>query len=113
MVKLKLGRGVVRVAEVVETKQAMQKQRARRRLVLAACTMAVFMAAVEATIVATAMPSIVGALGGLDLYGWVFAAYLLASSVTIPIYGKLADLYGRKPVFFLGAAIFLVGSTLC
>ena len=89
------------------------KQRRRRGLVLAACTMAVFMAAVEATIVATAMPSIVGELGGFDLYGWVFAAYLLASSVTVPIYGKLADLHGRKPIFFLGAAIFLVGSTLC
>ena len=86
---------------------------AGRRLVLAACTMAVFMAAVEATIVATAMPSIVGTLGGFDLYGWVFAAYLLASSVTIPIYGKLADLHGRKPIFFLGAVIFLAGSTLC
>jgi EmrB/QacA subfamily drug resistance transporter len=108
------GAGVEREAGGGVTEIAEAKQSARqRRLVLAACTMAVFMAAVEATIVATAMPTIVGALGGFDLYGWVFAAYLLAGSVTIPIYGKLADLHGRKPVFFVGAAIFLVGSTLC
>jgi EmrB/QacA subfamily drug resistance transporter len=81
--------------------------------VLAACIMSCFMAAVEATIVATAMPTIVGELGGFNLYGWVFAVYLLSQAVTIPIYGKLADLYGRKRVFFVGAIIFLIGSTLC
>jgi EmrB/QacA subfamily drug resistance transporter len=72
-----------------------------------------FMSAVEATIVATAMPTIVAELGGFALLSWVFAAYLLAQAVTIPIYGRLADLYGRRRVFFLGAALFLVGSTLC
>ncbi len=86
---------------------------ARRPLVLAACIFAMFMAAVEATIVATAMPTIVADLGGFALFSWVFAAYLLAQAVTIPIYGRLADLYGRRRVFFLGAALFLVGSTLC
>ena len=86
---------------------------ARRRLVLVACIFAMFMAAVEATIVATAMPTIVAELGGFALFSWVFAAYLLAQAVTIPIYGRLADLYGRRRVFFLGAALFLVGSTLC
>jgi EmrB/QacA subfamily drug resistance transporter len=102
------------MAELIETREQHEPTRtARRPLVLAACTMAVFMAAVEATIVATAMPSIVGELGGFQLYGWVFAAYLLSQAVTIPIYGKLADLYGRKRIFFLGAAIFLIGSTLC
>jgi EmrB/QacA subfamily drug resistance transporter len=84
----------------------------RRRLVLAACMAASFMAAVEATIVATAMPTIVADLGGFALFGWVFSAYLLTQAVTIPIYGRLADLFGRKRVFYVGAAIFLLGSTL-
>lgn len=75
--------------------------------------LAVFMSAVEATIVATAMPTIVADLGGFRLFSWVFAAYLLTQAVTIPIYGRLADLYGRNPVFYVGAGLFLVGSTLC
>ncbi len=74
--------------------------------------MATFMAAVESTIVATAMPSIVAHLGGFELLAWVFSAYLLAQAVTIPIYGRLADLYGRKRIFFAGAGLFLVGSAL-
>ena len=85
----------------------------RRTLVLAAAMMAIFMAAVESTIVATAMPSIVAALGGFSLFSWVFTAYLLTQAVTIPIYGRLADLYGRKPVFFAGASLFLAASALC
>jgi EmrB/QacA subfamily drug resistance transporter len=86
---------------------------ARRRLVLAACLMATFMAAVESTIVATAMPTIVADLGGFSLFSWVFAVYLLTQAVSIPIYGRLADIYGRKKVFYAGAGLFLVGSTLC
>jgi len=82
----------------------------QRRLVTAACMLAIFMAAVEATIVATAMPTIVAELGGFRLFSWVFAAYLLATAVSTPLYGRLADLYGRKPVFIVGAAVFLVGS---
>jgi EmrB/QacA subfamily drug resistance transporter len=85
----------------------------RRPLILAACMIAMFMAAIEATIVATAIPSIVADLGGFSLFGWVFGAYLLAQAVTIPIYGRLADLYGRKHVLFVGIGIFLAGSTLC
>jgi EmrB/QacA subfamily drug resistance transporter len=84
----------------------------QRRLVLAASMSAIFMAAVEATIVATAMPTIVAELGGFRLFSWVFASYLLTQAVTIPIYGRLADLYGRKPVFYVGAGVFLLGSTL-
>jgi EmrB/QacA subfamily drug resistance transporter len=80
--------------------------------VLAACIMATFMAAVESTIVATAMPTIVAELGGFKLFSWVFAVYLLSQAVAIPVYGRLADLYGRKRVFHLGAGLFLVGSTL-
>ncbi len=84
-----------------------------RGLVLAACLMATFMAAVESTIIATAMPTIVADLGGFALFSWAFAAYLLTQAITIPIYGRLADLYGRKPVFYTGCAIFLAGSLLC
>lgn len=85
----------------------------QRRLILAAALMATFMPAVESTIVATAMPTIVGDLGGFRLFGWVFAMPLLTMAVTIPIYGRLADLYGRKRMFFVGTGIFLIGTTLC
>ncbi len=84
-----------------------------RPLILIACMLTMFMAAIEGTIVATAIPSIVADLGGFSLFGWVFGAYMLAQSVTIPIYGRLADLYGRKRVLFVGTAIFLTGSSLC
>ncbi|MEA2738624.1 MAG: hypothetical protein QOH05_1931, partial [Acetobacteraceae bacterium] len=86
---------------------------ARRRLVLAACLIATFMAAVESTIVATIIPTIVSDLGGFSLFSWVFTVYLLTQAVTIPVYGRLADLYGRKPVFFFGTALFLAGTLLC
>ena len=85
----------------------------RRRLVLAACLIATFMAAVESSIVATVIPTIVSDLGGFDLFTWVFTVYLLTQAVTIPVYGRMADLYGRKPVFFFGTGVFLVGTILC
>jgi EmrB/QacA subfamily drug resistance transporter len=85
----------------------------RRGMVLVAALIATFMAAVESSIIATAMPTIVGDLGGFRLFSWVFAAYLLTMAVTVPIYGRLADIYGRKRVFFAGTGIFLVGTTLC
>jgi EmrB/QacA subfamily drug resistance transporter len=85
----------------------------RRALVLAAMMMAIFMAAVEATIVATALPTIVAELGGFQWFSWVFSIYLLTQAVTIPVYGKLSDMYGRKIVFYGGASLFLVGSVLC
>jgi EmrB/QacA subfamily drug resistance transporter len=85
----------------------------RRTLVLAACLIATFIAAVESTIVATIIPTIVGELGGFNLFTWVFTVYLLTQAVSIPVYGRLADLYGRKPVFFVGTGIFLVGTILC
>jgi len=75
--------------------------------------LATFMAAIEGTIVATAMPSIVGQLGGFSYYSWVFSAYLLAQSTTTVIYGKLADLFGRKPVLIAGIVLLLAGSLLC
>jgi EmrB/QacA subfamily drug resistance transporter len=81
-----------------------------RPLAVVAVLLAMFMAALEATVVATAMPTVVGDLGGLELYGWVGSVYMVASTVTIPLYGKLADLYGRKPILYLGLAVFLAGS---
>ena len=85
----------------------------RRRYVLAACMMAQFMAAVESTIVGTAMPTIVADLGGFHLFSWVFASYLLAAAASTPIYGRLADIYGRKRIFLVGASLFLVASAAC
>ncbi|MBU9713354.1 MDR family MFS transporter [Evansella tamaricis] len=85
----------------------------KRPFVLAAVMLGMFMAAVEATIVATAMPSIVSDLGGFSLFSWVFSSYLLMQVVMIPIYGKLSDMFGRKIIFCIGISIFLVGSFLC
>src|SRR5258708_1741283 len=90
-----------------------EREPPRRGLVLAACMMATFTAAIESTIIATAMPTIVAELHGADLTSWVFSSYLLTQAVTIPIYGRLADLLGRKSIFVIGAVLFFVGSLLC
>lgn len=81
-----------------------------RRWILAALMCTMMLAAMDTTIVSTAIPQIVGDLGGLSRISWVFSIYLLAQTVTIPVYGKLADLVGRKPVLVVGTLIFLVGS---
>lgn len=82
----------------------------RRRWILAALMATMMLAAMDSTIVSTAIPQIVGDLGGFSLFTWVFSIYVLAQTVTIPIYGKLADQYGRKPVLIVGTLIFLAGS---
>jgi EmrB/QacA subfamily drug resistance transporter len=87
--------------------------RTSRPFVIASVMLATFMAAIEGTIVATAMPSIVGQLGGFTYYTWVFSAFLLAQSTTTVIYGKLADLFGRKPTLVVGVVLLLLGSLLC
>src|SRR5271166_5635321 len=84
-----------------------------RTLVLAAVMAANFMIAIEATIVSTAMPGIVGRLGGLQLYSWVFSAFLLTQTATTVVFGKLSDLLGRKKVIHYGIGLFLIGSLLC
>jgi EmrB/QacA subfamily drug resistance transporter len=86
---------------------------AGRPFVIASIMLATFMAAIEATIVATAMPTIVGQLGGFSYFSWVFSAFLLAQSTTTVIYGKLSDLFGRKPTLIVGIVLLLVGSLLC
>lgn len=87
--------------------------RSARRLVMTGVMLAIFMVATDSYIVATAMPTIVADLGGFRLFSWAFAAFLLTQAVSIPIYGRLADLYGRKRVFFAGTSMFLLGSLLC
>ena len=81
--------------------------------IYAGLMVALFLAALDQTIVATALPSIVGDLGGLAQYSWVFTAYMLASTVTVPLYGKLGDVYGRKPLIMFAIVVFVAGSALC
>lgn len=84
----------------------------RRPLVIAAVMGSMAMVAIEATIVSTVMPHIAAELGGLSIYSWVFASFLLAQTAMTVVFGKLADVYGRKPVMLVGIAVFLVGSVL-
>ena len=85
----------------------------RKRNIVIALMVAMFLGAIEGTVVTTAIPTIVRDLHGFALISWVFSVYLLASAVSTPIYGKLADLYGRKKILSLGVAIFILGSCLC
>jgi len=78
-------------------------------LVTAGIMLSLFLASMESTVVATAMPTIVGQLGGLEHYSWVFSAYMLTSTTTVPLYGKLSDLYGRRKLYVLAMALFLMG----
>ena len=75
-----------------------------------ALLLGMFMSAMEMTVVSTAMPTVIGDLGGIELYSWVFTAYMLAATVPVPLCGKLADLYGRRPVLMFGLVVFLLGS---
>lgn len=85
----------------------------KRGWVLAALMVTMMLAAMDNTIVSTAIPQIVGDLGGFSLFSWVFSVYLLVQTITIPLYGKLADMYGRKPILVFGIGTFLGGSALC
>ncbi|WP_410089794.1 MFS transporter, partial [Streptomyces sp. gb1(2016)] len=84
-----------------------------RRPVAAALMLGMGLAAIDGTIVATAVPQIVGDLGGFSVFSWLFSGYLLAVTVTLPVYGKLSDTFGRKPVLIAGIILFLAGSLLC
>src|SRR5271163_4911492 len=83
------------------------------RLVFGGLLLVMLLAALDQTIVATALPTIVGDLGGLDHISWVVTAYLLAQTAVTPLYGKLGDMYGRKVVLQAGLVVFLAGSALC
>ncbi|MDB5188295.1 MAG: transporter [Candidatus Kaiserbacteria bacterium] len=90
----------------------MNNLKSSRIAVLGGIMLAMLLSALDQTIVSTAMPKIVGELNGLSHLTWVFTAYLLASAITVPIYGKLSDIFGRRGFYLLGIAIFLVGSIL-
>ncbi|AWN23575.1 MFS transporter [Deinococcus irradiatisoli] len=82
-------------------------------VILFGTLLSLFLAALDQTIVSTSLPRIIADLNGLNLYSWVTTAYLLASTAMVPIYGKLSDIYGRKPVLLFGITVFLIGSALC
>ncbi len=85
----------------------------KRNAVLFAVLLGLFLSALDQNVVGTALPRIVTDLHGSGLYTWVVTAYLLSSTITVPIYGKLSDIYGRKPWLIVGVSIFLIGSILC
>jgi len=82
----------------------------RRWWALSAVLLTMFFSALDQTIISTAMPVIIGELQGFSLYAWTFTAYMMASAITVPIYGKLSDVYGRKPFYILGLTLFMLGS---
>ena len=90
-----------------------RRVRDARTPVLAALVMTLALAALDSTVVTTAVPSIVHNLGGFNLFPWLFSIYLLTQAVTVPIYGRLADIFGRRPMIFTGIGLFLVGSIAC
>ncbi|MEV1022334.1 MFS transporter [Streptomyces sp. NPDC050264] len=85
----------------------------KKTAVVAALMLCMALAALDSTIVSTAVPQIVGELGGFSVFSWLFSGYLLAVTVTLPVYGKLSDTLGRKPVLIAGSVLFLAGSLLC
>ena len=84
----------------------------RLAAVIAGTMLGMLLAALDQTIVGTAMPRVIAELNGLEHYAWVFTGYMLASTVSVPIYGKLSDIYGRRIFFVGGMVLFLLGSAL-
>lgn len=84
----------------------------QRKLVTLGVITGLFLGALEGTVVGTAMPTVVARLGGIDIYSWVFSIYLLTSTVTMPVWGKLSDLYGRRRFYLIGIGLFMLGSAL-
>src|SRR2546421_6716973 len=87
--------------------------RSERGPVLLAVMLATGLVAIDSTILATAVPAVVADLGGFSQFPWLFSVYLLAQAVSVPLYGKFADIVGRKPMMLVGITIFLVSSVLC
>ena len=87
--------------------------RSERGPILLALMLATALVALESTILATAVPTIVADLGGFTQFPWLFSSYLLTQAVLVPVYGKLSDVFGRKPVLLFGIAVFALGSLLC
>src|SRR5215831_8550401 len=84
----------------------------RTKITIIGVALGIFMAALESTIIGTAMPTVIATLGGIELYSWVAVAYILTSTIMTPIWGKMADLIGRRPAFFGGLGCFILGSAL-
>ena len=97
----------------MSTAYAASISRGRRRITLVAVISGLFLASLDGTVVATAMPTVIGELHGLDHYAWVFTSFLLLEIATIPLWGRFADMYGRKKIFLAGMTIFVIGSVLC
>ncbi|MNZ70467.1 Multidrug resistance protein 3 [compost metagenome] len=91
----------------------MTSEKPKAGLITAGLLMGLFLSSLDQTIISTAMPTVIKDLGGFSLYSWVFTVYMLASTSTMPIYGKLADLFGRKKMYLIGIILFLIGSLLC
>jgi len=106
------------VEEISETqtvdidKPLLEMSSRRRWAVTAGVMTGMFIAALEATVVGTAMPTVIASLGGINHYSWVFSAYLVTSTVTVPVWGKLSDLYGRRLLYQIGIGVFLLGTLL-
>jgi EmrB/QacA subfamily drug resistance transporter len=86
--------------------------RKRKVVVTGGVMLGMFLAALEATVIGTAMPTIIASLGGLRIYSWAFSLYLLTQTITVPLWGRLSDMYGRKPFYLASIALFLMGSAL-
>src|SRR5688500_8388256 len=100
-------------AAVITPPGTSSPERTKRNVAVAGVMLVILLFAIDATIVSTAMPTIVAKLGGLELYSWVFSIYMLTSALTTPLFGKLSDLYSRRRLMLIGIGIFLLGSMLC
>ncbi|RJQ77754.1 DHA2 family efflux MFS transporter permease subunit [Pseudonocardiaceae bacterium YIM PH 21723] len=103
--------GIAVTSTLTEEKQYLSHRQVL--IVFSGLMLAMLLAALDQTIVSSALPTIVGDLGGLTHLSWVVTAYLLATTVTTPVYGKISDIFGRKPVFIVAIGVFLIGSALC
>jgi EmrB/QacA subfamily drug resistance transporter len=88
-------------------------ERSNLKLITAALLLGLILSSLDQTILSTAMPTIIQELHGLSQYSWVFTVYMLATTTTMPIYGKMADLFGRRKMYLIGLSLFLIGSLLC
>src|SRR5437879_10094372 len=93
-------------------RRPLMNEEARKRWVFVGIMLSIFLAAIESTVVATAMPTVVARLGGIRIYSWVFSGFLLTQTVTMPLWGRFSDLYGRRPIYLTGLMTFLICSAL-
>src|SRR3982750_3635477 len=99
-------------SDIAAERPTLEMSDRRRWAVVAGVMTGMAIAALEATVVGTAMPTVIASLGGINHYSWVFSAYLVTSTVTVPVWGKLSDLYGRRLLYQCGIGVFLLGTLL-